>query len=126
MTVGLICSALAQVFHHSETITFCSEVLVSLSLSIEGLMILGLVSLKALFPLLMLHGYLLGTTIVGAEPTPLISYFIGLIVSQGIMILFAAMVSQRGISIFKNNNLILTAGILIGIALSFSWVAIID
>ncbi len=126
LTVGLSGTALAQLYPPSETITFWAEALVSLSLSIEGLMILGIVSLKALFPLLTLHGYLLGTTIVGAEPTPLLSYFFGLLLSQGIMLLFAANVSQRVIDFFKNNNLILTSGIWIGIGLAFSWVAIID
>lgn len=82
--------------------------------------------MKALFPLLTLHGYLLGTTIVGTEPTPLISYFFGLLVSQGIMLLFAANVSQRGIDFFKNKNLTLIAGLWIGIGLTFSWVSIID
>ena len=52
------------------------EALVSLTLPVEGLIVLNLVSTKCLLPMFSLHGYLLGSTIVGSEPTPLICYFL--------------------------------------------------
>ena len=52
-----------------------AEALVSLSLVVEGLMALTVASSSWLLPLVALHGFLLGSTIVGAEPTPLATYF---------------------------------------------------
>ena len=73
-----------------------------------------------------LHGYLLGTTIIGAEPTPLISYFLGLLLSQGALLLLVTEVSERIIKWLGKNGIILNAGILIGIGLAFSWVTVVD
>ena len=72
-----------------------------------------------------LHGYLLGSTIVGAEPSPLIGYFLGLLVSQGALLLFVTALSKTVINRFGVNGRNLFAGIWIGIGLSFSWVALV-
>ena len=72
-----------------------------------------------------LHGYLLGSTIVGAEPTPLIGYFFGLLLAQGSLLLVVTATSQKVIKKFDINSRNLVAGIWIGIGLAFSWVAII-
>ena len=73
-----------------------------------------------------LHGYLLGSTIVGAEPTPLIGYFIGLLLSQVALLLLVTQVSQKIIIWLGANGRLLTAGIWIGIGSAFSWVALFD
>ena len=73
-----------------------------------------------------LHGYLLGSTIVGAEPTPLLGYFLGLLLAQASLLLLVTTVSQRIINWLGANGRILTAGVWIGIGSAFSWVALID
>ena len=78
LAVGLLGSALAQVVVIPEALVLPTEALVSLSLVVEGLVILGTLSTGWLYPAFALHGVMLGGTIVGAEPTPLLAYFIGL------------------------------------------------
>ena len=87
LAVGLLGSALAQIVTIPEALVVPTEALVSLSLVVEGLVILGTLSTGWLYPAFALHGVMLGGTIVGAEPTPLLAYFIGLFVAQAAMLL---------------------------------------
>ena len=73
-----------------------------------------------------LHGYLLGSTIVGAESNPLIGYFFGLFLAQAALLLLVTAVSHRIINWLGANGLLLTAGVWIGIGSAFSWVALVD
>jgi urease accessory protein len=73
-----------------------------------------------------LHGFLLGSTIVGAEPTPLLAYFFGLLIGQGVLLTLVCSVSQTVISRLGEQGRRLGAGIWIGIGIAFAWVALID
>ena len=73
-----------------------------------------------------LHGYLLGSTIVGAEPTPLGAYFLGLLLAQGSFLLMATTLSKRLINWLGGNGRLLASGVWVGIGLAFSWVALVD
>ena len=126
LVVGLGGTALIQLLPLPDLITPWAEALVSLSLIIEGLIVLNFVNSKWLLPMFALHGYLLGNTIVGAEPTPLIGYFLGLLLSQACLLLFVMRVSQRIINWLGGNGRLLTAGVWIGIGSAFSWVALVD
>ena len=125
LVVGLLGSALVQLQPLPDVMSAWAEAVVSLSLAIEGLIVLNLLSSKWLLPMFALHGYLLGSTIVGAEPTPLIGYFFGLLLGQGSLLLVVTATSQKVIKKFDINSRNLVAGIWIGIGLAFSWVAII-
>tara|TARA_Y100001968_G_scaffold50432_1_gene41047 strand:- start:350 stop:982 length:633 start_codon:yes stop_codon:yes gene_type:complete len=125
LVVGLGGSALAQLYSLPDLLVSWSEALVSLSLALEGLILLGLLSTKLLLPMFALHGYLLGSTIVGAEPTPLIGYFLGLLLGQGSLLLLVSAASQKIINRFDIKCRNLLAGIWIGIGLAFSWVALV-
>ena len=124
--IGLGGSAFAQIQPLPEFLTPWAESLVSLTLAIEGLIVLSRLNSKWLLPMFSLHGYLLGNTIVGAEATPLISYFLGLFLAQGALLLLVTKASKRIINWAEANGRILNAGILIGIGLAFSWVALVD
>ena len=126
LAVGLAGSGLVQLLPLPDLIAPWAEALVSLSLAIEGLIVLNNLSPKWLLPMFSLHGYLLGSTIIGAEPTPLIGYFLGLLLAQAVFLLLVTAVSQRIINWLGANGQILTAGVWIGIGLAFSWVALID
>ncbi len=126
LAVGLVGSALVQLFPLPDLIAPWAESLVSLSLAIEGLIILNLVNSKWLLPMFALHGYLLGSTIVGAESSPLIGYFLGLFLSQVALLLLVTVGSQRIINWLGANGLVLTAGVWIGIGSAFSWVALVN
>ena len=63
---------------------------------------------------------------VGAEPTPLLSYFFGLLIGQGVLLSLVCTVSQTVISRLGEQGRQLGAGIWIGIGIAFAWVALID
>ena len=125
LSLGLAGSALVQFLPLPDVLAPWAEALVSLSLVIEGLIALNLLSAKWLSPMFALHGYLLGSTIVGAEPTPLIGYFLGLFLAQGSLLLLVTVISQKVSNNFDINSRNLLAGIWIGIGLAFSWVALV-
>ena len=126
LTVGLAGSAIVQLLPLPDALAPWAEALVSLSLAIEGLIVLNRLYPKWLLPMFAFHGYLLGSTIIGAEPTPLIGYFLGLLLSQAALLLVVTAVSQRSINWLGANGRLLTAGVWIGIGSAFSWVALVD
>ena len=121
LAVGLLGSALAQVVVIPEALVVPTEALVSLSLVVEGLVILGTLSTGWLYPAFALHGVMLGGTIVGAEPTPLFAYFIGLFVAQAAMLLLVRRFSDPVVRLIGDQGMRLAAGIWIGIGCAFSW-----
>ena len=125
LSVGLAGSALVQFLPLPDVLAPWAEAIVSLSLAIEGLIILNFLNSKWLLPMFALHGYLLGSTIVGAEPTPLIGYFLGLLLAQGSFLVLVTTASQKVINRFDINSRNLLAGIWIGIGLAFSWVVLV-
>jgi len=102
-----------------------AEALVSLSLVVEGLIALNVVRSGLLLPVIGLHGYLLGGTIVGAEASPLLTYFLGLFLAQGILLLAVSLASQRLLKALGDQGQRLVAGIWIGIGGAFAWSALI-
>ena len=123
---GLGGSVLSQFIPLSDAIAPWAEALVSLSLVVEGLMALTVASTALLLPLVALHGFLLGSTIVGAEPTPLLTYFLGLLIGQGVLLLVTTSWSKALLEAIGSQGQRLGAGIWIGIGMAFAWVALID
>ncbi|WP_320663516.1 HupE/UreJ family protein [Prochlorococcus sp. MIT 1223] len=126
LAFGLGGSAFAQLQPLPYLLTPWIEAIVSLSLAIEGCIVLNFLSSKWLLPMFALHGYLLGNTIVGVESTPLIGYFVGLFLGQGSLLLLVTAASQKVINSFDVNRQNVFAGIWIGIGVAFSWVALIQ
>ena len=121
LALGLIGSGVAQVVPLSESLTPWAEAAVSLTLVLEGLVILGRLPLITLLPAIALHGYLLGGTIVGAEPTPLLAYGLGLLVAQGALLLAATSLSRELQGWLGERNRQLLAAVWIGIGSAFAW-----
>tara|TARA_Y100001968_G_C19168130_1_gene624257 strand:- start:187 stop:819 length:633 start_codon:yes stop_codon:yes gene_type:complete len=126
LTVGLAGSALVMLQPLPSLLAPWAEALVSLTLAIEGLIVLNRVSSKWLLPMFALHGYLLGNTIVGAEPSPLIGYFLGLIISQAGFLLLVTSMSKGIINWLGANGRLLIAGAWIGIGSAFCWVSLFN
>ena len=126
LAVGLGGSVLSQFIPLPDAVAPWAEALVSLSLAVEGLIALSLAPAAWLLPLFGLHGFLLGSTIVGAEPTPLFSYFLGLLVAQGSLLLLVTALSQGLVERLGAQGQRLGAGIWIGLGMAFAWVALID
>lgn len=126
LAVGLGGSLLSQFIPLPDAIAPWAEALVSLSLAAEGLIALTVASTAWLLPLIGIHGFLLGSTIVGAEPTPLLTYFLGLLLGQGALLLIVTSWSKALLERLGSQGQRLGAGIWIGIGLAFGWVALID
>ena len=126
LAAGLGGSVLSQFIPLPDAVAPWAEALVSLTLAAEGLMALFAIPSSLLLPLVALHGFLLGSTIVGAEPTPLFTYFLGLLIGQGALLLVVTSWSQSLLERIGDQGQRLGAGIWMGIGLAFAWVALID
>jgi len=121
LAAGLLGSALAQGLPLAEALAPWAEALVALTLVLAGLVALGKVGPAALVPAMALHGYLLGGTVVGAEPTPLLTYLLGLLISQGALLLLVTAGSRALLAAVQDKGRQLLAGIWIGIGAAFAW-----
>ena len=126
LAIGLAGSVASQFILLPEAMAPWAEALVSLSLAAEGLIVLSVLSPLWLCPLIALHGFLLGSTIVGAEPTPLFTYFLGLLIGQGVLLLVVSNWSKTLLERLGAQGQRLGAGIWMGIGMAFAWVALID
>jgi urease accessory protein len=108
-----------------SAITGWAEALTALSLALEGLVALSVLPSGWLLPLFGLHGFLLGGLVVGAEPTPLLAYFAGLLVAQGSLLLLVTSLSQQLLAWLGADGRRLAAGIWIGIGCAWAWVALV-
>jgi urease accessory protein len=121
LTVGLAGTALGLVWHGLPA----AELLVSLTLVVEGLVVLRRLPQILLLPAFALHGYVLSSTVIGWENTPIATYLLGLLISQGALLLLA-LVSLRGAAQrLEGQGRTLLAGSLIGIGAAFSWTALV-
>jgi urease accessory protein len=125
LAVGLAGSGLAQLVSLPSAITGWAEALTALSLALEGLVALSVLPSGWLLPLFGLHGFLLGGMVVGAEPTPLLAYFAGLLVAQGSLLLLVTSLSQQLLAWLGADGRRLAAGIWIGIGCAWAWVALV-
>ena len=89
LAVGLGGSVLSQFIPLPDAVAPWAEALVSLSLAVEGLIALSLAPAAWLLPLFGLHGFDWAAPSSAAEPTPLFSYFLGLLVAQGSLLLLS-------------------------------------
>ena len=71
------------------------ELVVTLSLVVAGLAHRGWLPTWLLLPLMGVHGFLLGEPMIGAEPTPLLAYGLGLVLSQGTLLLLVSALLAR-------------------------------
>ena len=126
LAIGFGGSLISQFIPLPDAVAPWAEALVSLSLVAEGFIALSVAPATWLLPLFGLHGFLLGSTIVGAEPTPLLTYFLGLLIGQGVLLALVCSLSKTVINRLGEQGRRLGAGIWIGIGIAFAWVALID
>ena len=121
LACGLLGSLISQVIHLPVGLDLYAEAVVAITLAFEGLVALGAAPPVLLLPVIGLHGYLLGGTIVGAEPTPLLAYFLGLLLGQGALLLVITTSSRRLLDRIGPAGQRLAAGIWIGLGSAFAW-----
>jgi urease accessory protein len=101
LAIGFVAAMIAGVTLHLHGTTVPgAEILVALSVIFLGAFMLrksdvGVVAAFLLFAVVgLIHGYALGESIYGAEPTPLYAYLLGLAIIQGAIALAAVQITR--------------------------------
>lgn len=121
LTAGLVGSALGLLLPGLPG----AEALVSLSLVVTGLVLIQRLPSALLLPAFALHGYVLSGSVIGWESTPIAAYLLGLLISQGALMLAALTVVRHRAATLSNPNLRLAAGLLMGVGAAFTWSALV-
>ena len=82
LSCGMVGTVLSQFLPVSTSL----DLVIGLTLIASASICLGKLRSFWIAPLIACHGYVLGQSIVGAEPTPLFAYLIGLIISEAIVV----------------------------------------
>lgn len=101
------------------------EPLVALSVALTGLVLARRLPPAVLVPTFLLHGYALSGAVLGWEPAPIGFYLAGLLVSQALLLLVALTAVRRWRQNASSAAVSLTAGLLMGIGLAFTWSAVV-
>lgn len=101
------------------------EPLVALSVALTGLVLARRLPPAVLVPAFLLHGYALSGAVLGWEPTPIGFYLVGLLVSQSLLLLVALTAVRRWRRGASSGAVNITAGLLMGIGLAFTWSALV-
>ena len=121
LAVGLSGSALGLIWPGLPA----AELLVSLTLVVEGLVVLGRLPQGLLLPAFALHGYVLSGSVIGWESTPIASYLVGLLLSQGALLLLALWGLRGAAQRLDGSARTLLAGALVGVGCAFSWTTLV-
>jgi urease accessory protein len=121
LAVGLGASALGLVLPGLPG----SELLVALSLVAAALVLLQRLPALVLLPAFALHGYVLSASVLGWESTPIAFYFLGLLLSQSLLLAGSLCLVRRWASHLSTANLRLVAGLLMGVGAAFAWTSLV-
>jgi urease accessory protein len=102
-----------------------SELLVALSLVATGLVVLGRWPRWILLPAIALHGSVLSEPVLGWSISAQIPYLLGLLISQGTLLIVAVTLVRSWARGLQAANLRLLAGLLIGIGATFAWTQLV-
>ncbi|MFM7651971.1 MAG: HupE/UreJ family protein [Vulcanococcus sp.] len=102
-----------------------AETLVALSLVLVGLVLCGRLPRWTLLPAFALHGYVLSASVIGWEVTPVATYLLGLLLSQGTLLVLALRLVRAWGAGLALPQLRLCAGLLIGIGGAFAWTTLV-
>ncbi|MEB3256321.1 MAG: HupE/UreJ family protein [Synechococcaceae cyanobacterium] len=72
-----------------------AETMAALSLALVALLLLGRLPRGLLLPAFALHGYVLSASVLGWSAMPIASYLIGLVISQGLLLLLSLALLAR-------------------------------
>ena len=97
-----------------------AEVLVSLTLVLEALVLLQQAPAALLLPAMAMHGYVLSEAVLGWSTMPLGSYLLGLMLSQGALLLMAMTLCRHGADVLSRRWRGLTALALIAVGSVFA------
>ncbi|MDM7936059.1 MAG: HupE/UreJ family protein [Cyanobium sp. CZS 48M] len=102
-----------------------SELLVAFSLVATGLVVLGRWPRWILLPAIALHGSVLSEPVLGWSISAQIPYLLGLLISQGTLLIVAVTLVRSWARGLQPANLRLLAGLLMGIGGTFAWTQLV-
>ena len=102
-----------------------AEALVSFSLVVVALILLAGWDRRLLLPAIALHGYVLSGMVMGWNATPIAAYLIGLLISQGALLLLALGVLRQSAAACSTNTRRTLAGVLLGLGAAWTWSALV-
>ena len=102
-----------------------SEALVSLSLVAVGLVLFGRLPAPVLLPAFALHGYVLSASVLGWSRAPVAFYLLGLLLSQGTLLLLSLTLLRRPAARLALRGRQLLAATLIGVGAAWTWSALV-
>jgi urease accessory protein len=102
-----------------------TEALVSATLLLEALVLLAQWPVALLLPAFGLHGYALSSAVLGWTQGPLVTYLVGLLLGEGLLLLLALTVLRRLAAPGGEGLRRLLAGVLIGCGAAWTWSALV-
>ena len=103
-----------------------AEAWIGFSLLLEALVLLNRLPKLLLIPAFAFHGYVLSTSVLGWEPTPVFFYLIGLLISQGLLLWVALKVVRNSWAQWgSTGKLRIVSGMLAGIGTSLAWSSLV-
>jgi urease accessory protein len=120
LAVGLMGSALGLVLPGLPG----ADLIAALTLAVEALVVLGRLPVAVLLPAMALHGYVLSGAVMGWSAMPVGAYLVGLMLSQGALLLVALLGLQRLTQALQPIARRSLAGLLIGLSAAASLAAL--
>ena len=97
----------------------------SFSLVVVALVLLGRLNRRLLLPAFALHGYVLSAAVLGWNPAPIGLYLVGLLLSQGALLLFALGALRHTAASISATTLRTLAAVLLGCGAAWTWSALV-
>jgi len=102
-----------------------AEALVSFSLVVVALILLAGWDRRLLLPAIALHGYVLSGMVLGWTAAPIATYLIGLLISQGALLLVALVVLRHSAAACSATTRRTMAAVLLGLGAAWTWSALV-
>jgi len=102
-----------------------AEALVSFSLVVVALILLAGWDRRLLLPAIALHGYVLSAMVLGWTAAPIATYLIGLLISQGALLLVALVVLRHSAAACSATTRRTMAAVLLGLGAAWTWSALV-
>jgi urease accessory protein len=102
-----------------------AEALVALSLVVVALILLAGWDRRLLLPAIALHGYVLCATVLSWTAVPIATYLIGLLISQGALLLVSLGVLRHSAAASSTTTRRTLAAVLLGLGAAWTWSALV-
>ena len=102
-----------------------AEALISFTLVLVALVLLGRLDRRLLLPAFALHGYGLSAMVLGWNAAPISFYLLGLLISQGLLLLVALVALRHTSAALSSGTTRTLAAVLLGCGAAWTWSALV-